>query len=70
MANPTETADSYLEITFSNANYNLKSGANLSMGIRMAKSDWSNFNQANDYSYTNGAVVIVDGAVVSGTLPQ
>lgn len=70
MANPTATADSYLEITFKNANYNLKSGASLSMGIRLAKNDWSNFITTNDYSAKNGAVVIVDGAVVSGTLPQ
>ena len=70
MANPTATADSYIEITFDGADYNLTSTGKLNMGIRMAKSDWSNYNQANDYSYENGAVVLVGDKVVSGVLPQ
>ena len=40
------------------------------MGVRMAKSDWSSYNQANDYSYENGAVVLVGDKVVSGVLPE
>ena len=69
MANPTATADSYIEITFEGADYNLTSKGKLNMGIRMAKSDWSNYNQANDYSYENNAVVLVGDKVVSGELP-
>ena len=69
MANPTATADSYIEITF-DADYNLTATGNLQMGIRMAKENWSNYNQANDYSYTNGAVVLVNGEVVCGAIPQ
>ena len=69
MDNPTATADSYIEITFSGADYNLAKG-NLQMGLRMAKSDWSQYNQSNDYSYTNGAVVLVGNQVVGGTMPQ
>ena len=70
MSSPTATADSYIEITFNNANYEITGSANLQMGIRVAKSDWSMYNQSNDYSYTNGAVVLVGNSVVSGKLPQ
>ena len=69
MANPTATADSYIEITFDDNN-KLSSTGKIEMGIRMAKADWSNYNQANDYSYENGAVVLVGDTVVSGVLPQ
>lgn len=65
MANPTANADAYVEIKF-DSNYDLDSSANLQLGIRMAKADWSNFDQTNDYSYTNGAVVYVNGTCVSG----
>ena len=65
MANPTANADAYVEIKF-DSNYDLDSSANLQLGIRMKKADWSNFDQTNDYSYTNGAVVYVNGTCVSG----
>ena len=62
-------ADSYLEVTFS-SDYKLSANGALSLGVRLAKNDWSNFDQSNDYSYTNGAVVLVNGNVVSGSIPQ
>lgn len=65
MANPTATADSYIEITF-DASYDLDASSNIQMGIRMAKSNWSQYDQSNDYSYSNGVVVYVGGDCVSG----
>lgn len=46
------------------AKISVKKMSNLSI----AKSDWSNFNQSNDYSYNDASKVIVyyDGVVVSG----
>ena len=65
MANPTADADAYVEVKI-NSDYTIDSSSNLSLGIRMAKADWSNFDQTNDYSYKNGAVVYVNGSCVSG----
>ena len=59
----------YAEIKLDSANA-IKAGDKLSMGFRITKADWSNFDQTNDFSYTNGVVVIANGKVVSGqTLP-
>ena len=58
----------YLEIKFS-SNETLDAGGRVEAGIRVAKSDWSNYDQSNDYSYTNGVVVIYNNRVVSGTAP-
>ncbi|SET41109.1 glycoside hydrolase family 9 protein [[Clostridium] polysaccharolyticum] len=63
-------ADSYIKITFAGCENALISDGKLDMGIRVAKKDWSNFDQSDDYSYENGAVVFVGDKVVSGVLPQ
>jgi hypothetical protein len=65
MSTPKNGADAYVEITF-NTNYAIDASSRLNLGIRMAKADWSNFDNTNDYSYTNGAVVYVNGSCVSG----
>lgn len=44
-------ADSYLEIAFNATAGVLAPGAHIEIQGRLAKSDWSNFNQADDYSY-------------------
>ncbi len=58
----------YYEITF-NSNEVLDASGKIEMGIRVAKNDWSNYDQSNDYSYNSGAVVLYDGEVVNGTMP-
>lgn len=63
-------ANSYIEVTFAGCENALISGGKVDMGIRVAKKDWSNFDQSDDYSYVNGAVVLVGDKVVSGVLPQ
>ncbi|MVM34187.1 hypothetical protein GO755_29415 [Spirosoma sp. HMF4905] len=52
---PLANADTYLEITFPNLSklYPLSGIGNIQ--YRIAKQDWSNFNQSNDYSYHNGS---------------
>ena len=58
----------YYEITF-NSDAVLDAGGKIEMGIRVAKNDWSNYDQSNDYSYNSGAVVLYNGEVVNGIMP-
>ena len=67
---PVEGADSYLEISFKGIDASFSDGTTLNLEARMANSNWSNYDQSNDYSHTNGAVLLYDNAVVEGTMPQ
>ena len=58
----------YYEITF-DSNEVLDASGKIEMGVRVAKNDWSNYDQSNDDSYKSGAVVLYNGEVVSGTMP-
>lgn len=49
--NRTASSDSYMEMSFSSQAGNLAAGAKAEFYLRFAKSDWSNYNEANDYSY-------------------
>ncbi len=52
MATPTSTADTYLQVGFSSTAGSLAAGGNTGdIQTRFNKTDWSNFNQANDYSW-------------------
>ncbi|MGW7613652.1 glycoside hydrolase family 6 protein [Streptomyces sp. NPDC054766] len=74
---PSRTgADHYLEVGFNSGS--LAAGADSGdLQLRMAKSDWSNFDESNDYSrgantsYADAAkvTVYVSGALVWGTEP-
>lgn len=75
---PLANADTYLELSFPNLDklYPLSGTGNIQ--YRIAKQDWSNFNQNNDHSYQNGSnplsqnsrvVVYVAGQRVYGTEP-
>lgn len=45
-------ADTYVELSFGNGAGSLAAGAQTGdIQLRLAKSDWSNFNELNDYSY-------------------
>jgi endoglucanase len=46
------TVDTYLEISFTGGE--LQAGVSNEIKLRVHKSDWSNYNQGNDYSFTPG----------------
>jgi hypothetical protein len=66
------TADTYFQIGFSSGAGSLAPGASTGdIQLRIAKSDWSNFNEANDWSYAANASSADNAnitAYVSGTL--
>lgn len=51
----TEAADTYLEISFLNEAGSLVPGQSIELHTRVSKSDWSNYDMTNDYSYTPAA---------------
>ncbi len=66
-------ADTYLELSFGSAAGSIAAGGQSGdIQIRIAKSDWSNFNEANDYSYDGTKTAYADWNKVtlhqSGTL--
>jgi serpin B len=78
MATAANTADNYLELGFAATAGSLSAGQSTG-GIqgRINKSDWSNFDQSNDHSYTESSTmadcdriaVYVDGQKVWGDEP-
>ena len=69
---PVTNADTYLEVGFTSGAGTLAAGSGIEVNGRIYKSDWSNFNQANDYSFNATATNYVDWtyvtAYISGTL--
>lgn len=70
MNEPTDRADNYIEITF-NTSDKILPGAALDIATRTAKSDWSNYDQSNDYSFGDSSKVAVyyQGQLVFGVEP-
>lgn len=62
------TADTYLEIGFTAAAGTINPGASVEVQTRTAKTDWSNYNQANDYSFNATATSFVDAPKVTATV--
>lgn len=69
-------ADTYLEIGFTGGE--LAAGANTEIKVRVHKSDWSNYNQSNDYSFAPGVTsyspaqkigIYYKGKLISGSEP-
>ncbi len=71
MTEATATADTYIELTFSGTTQ-LNSTGTMEIATRTANSNWSNFDQSNDYSYddANKVAVFYDGQLISGSIPQ
>ena len=79
-AYPASTADRYLEIGFKSTAGSLAPGASSGeIQSRINKSDWSSYNEANDYSYGASQTSFADwskvtvyykGALVWGTEPE
>lgn len=71
METKTETADTYLEISFLGGAVLDKTGT-LTIDTRINKEDWSNFDQSNDYSYANldNVCVYYNRQLVNGVEPK
>ncbi|MDC7221932.1 MAG: cellulase family glycosylhydrolase [Spirochaetales bacterium] len=65
-----ETADSYLEITFDSSAGSLGTDDYVEVQCRVTLSDWSNFDQSNDYSFGTDGILFENGILVSGDLPE
>jgi hypothetical protein len=52
---PQTNADCYLEIGFTSAAGNLAANESIEVQNRIAKADWTNYNQSNDYSFHSDA---------------
>ena len=75
---PRPGADTYLEIGFNASAGNLQSLYNTEVQVEAHKSDWSNFNQADDYSFdgtqtayavSSHVTLYQNGILVWGTEP-
>mgnify|MGYP000863217752 CR=1 FL=1 len=71
-------ADTYLEIAFASGAGTLAPNESVEVQIRVTKDDWSNYNQANHYSFNSNALdytdwnkitVYISGNLVYGTEP-
>lgn len=70
MGNSIANADTYVELSFGGV-YTFDNTVNGQVAFRIAKEDWSAFNQANDYSFGNSGKLVVyyDGKIISGVEP-
>jgi endoglucanase len=66
MATAKTGADTYVEIGFSSGAGSLAAGGNTTIQARVAKSDWTNYTQTNDYSFNSSATTYVDWTKVTG----
>jgi subtilisin family serine protease len=77
--NWTSTSDTYLEVSFPSSAGSLAGGGQLDMSLRLNKTNWSNYNEGNDYSYDasktvpahwNRVTVYRNGSLVWGLEPS
>lgn len=66
MTTPKTGADNYLEIGFTSGAGNLAAGGSVTVQTRIAKSDWSDYNQTNDYSFRLSGTTYEDWVKVTG----
>jgi endoglucanase len=66
MAAAKTGADTYLELGFTSGAGSLAAGASLTVQSRIAKNDWSNYTQTNDYSFNATATSYVDWTKATG----
>lgn len=66
LANGVTGADYYLEITFTASAGTLKPGESAEIQGRLSKSDWSDYNQADDYSFNASSNQYVNTDKVTG----
>lgn len=72
MSTTAQGADYYLEVGFNSSAGNLAAGSSLEIQTRIARSDWTNYDQSNDYSFNSSSSNYVDWekvtAYMNGTL--
>lgn len=72
MTNAATDADYYLEVGFASGAGSLAAGQNIEIQTRIAKSDWTNYDQTDDYSFNPDASSYADwvkvSAFVSGSM--
>ncbi|GAA0137117.1 hypothetical protein YSY43_39580 [Paenibacillus sp. YSY-4.3] len=66
LATPVAGADYYLEISFTSSAGTLNPGQSAEIQARFSKTDWSNYNQANDYSFKASSSQFVNNEQVTG----
>jgi hypothetical protein len=78
LKSPISGADTYVEIGFKNGAGDLLPGGKVEVHARLAKADWSSYNQSNDYSFNksastyvpwNKALAYISGTAIWGTAP-
>jgi len=78
MDNPVDGADTYLEIGFTSGAGQIAPGASVEVQARFSKADWSDYNQADDYSFNptdnsyvdwTKATLYIDGKLEWGMEP-
>jgi hypothetical protein len=60
------TADHYLQIGFTSGAGSIAAGASVPVQTRIAKSDWTNYTQTNDYSFNATASTFVNWTLTTG----
>ncbi|WP_179031257.1 glycosyl hydrolase [Paenibacillus kribbensis] len=66
LATPVAGADYYLEIGFTSSAGTLNPGQSAEVQARFSKTDWSNYNQADDYSFKASSSQFADNEQVTG----
>jgi hypothetical protein len=67
MGSAVTGADTYVEIGFTSGAGSLAAnGGNTTVQARVAKSNWSNYTQTNDYSFNSTVTTFVDWTKVTG----
>lgn len=66
MSEATTTADYYLEIGFTDDAGELAAGDSIEVQVRFSKSDWSNYTQTDDYSFSSSGSSYADWTKVTG----
>nr|CAI06105.1 1,4-beta-glucanase [Acetivibrio thermocellus] len=78
LTSPKNNADYYLEIGFTEGAGSIEPGMSVEVQARFSKDDWSNYSQANDYSFSasandygnsNHIALYISGRLVSGNEP-
>jgi len=66
MATPKTGADTYFEVGFTSGAGSLAPGAAAEIQIRISRTDWSNYTQTNDYSFSPTGSSYVDWTKMTG----